>query len=210
MSIALERDMLRTTLRFLLTSTLVAACTDRSEDAKPDPMATAGDDAGTGYFDGDYTDGGDGSGDADDDDDDGDSADESDGTSGDCEGEECDDEGPACEGDPRWCVPDDDGDTCSHGPDFEATCEGGQWVCPEGFAFEEDVDCTPDGERDCLGAGCWIPCEPGDTPPDECWDQGPGECSDATVAPSCDRGMWTCPNGFDFGGFGESCTFPGG
>ncbi len=119
-----------------------------------------------------------------------------------------------------------------------ATCVMDQWECPSGFAFEDEVNCEwpiyCDGAPptcfeagDCEGATesadcaidtwacppgttleCSYACEPGDDPPDECWDQGPGECSDATVPPDCTDGTWQCPDGFDFGGFGEDCEFP--
>jgi hypothetical protein len=182
-----------TMTKFFFSATLLAGCTGRTGDAGTATMADDGDggdattdtadtDDGEGQTSGGATDGSDATG--------------SDGG----------DAAPACAEPQRWCLPFQDGGTCVHGPDVEALCDGGEWVCPEGFAFEEDIDCTPE----CEGAGCWIPCQDGDTPPDECWDQGPGECADSTVPPWCaDDGMWTCPNGFDFGGFGEGCTFPG-
>jgi hypothetical protein len=52
-------------------------------------------------------------------------------------------------------------------------------------------------------------CGEADTKP-ECWDQGPGECSDTTGSAMCgDDGNWTCPSGTDFGsGPGPNCCFP--
>ncbi len=67
--------------------------------------------------------------------------------------------------------------------------------------------------EECEGPGCFIPCQELDAPPPglaDCYDQGPGECGDATIPPNCaEDGHWVCPDGWDFGGYGEGCTFPG-
>ncbi|RMH00554.1 MAG: hypothetical protein D6705_00145 [Deltaproteobacteria bacterium] len=49
-------------------------------------------------------------------------------------------------------------------------------------------------------------CADGDMPPD-CYDQGPRQCSDATIPATCQDGVWTCPNGYDLGGFGDGCCW---
>ncbi len=189
-------------LTFFLASSFLLACTGRDSDV--DSMTSVGDGDGDGVGDGDgtgedgadpsATSGGDGDG------------------SGSAEGGTATDDGPApaCSGDTPWCLSDAVG-TCPHGPDVEALCEDGAWICPDGYNFEEDLMCTPEGK--CEGAGCPVPCQQQDSPPpgfEECWDQGPGKCADATAPSFCaDDGTWSCPNGFDFGGFGEGCTFPG-
>lgn len=53
-----------------------------------------------------------------------------------------------------------------------------------------------------------LACMEGDIPTESCWDQGPGECSDYGPPPACTDGVWACPDGYDFGGFGEGCEFP--
>lgn len=129
---------------------------------------------------------------------------------------------------------------CSDGvTEVPAECIVGEYACPDGYNFEDDVNCIPPAQceepapscfagGDCGGmtepAFCggteWIcgdgfslecghPCDQGQAAPDECWDQGPGECSDTTQPPSCVEGFWSCPDGWDFGGFGEDCRFPG-
>lgn len=130
------------------------------------------------------------------------------------------------------------GDCVDAYDDQPATCNVDQWECPPDYHFEDEVNCQfpeyCDGDAppcfeagDCEGATqpascaidvwacpadweleCIYPCSPEDTPPDECWDQGPGECSDTTMPPSCTDGAWRCPEGWDFGGFGEDCEFP--
>ena len=147
----------------------------------------------------------------------------------------------ACDGNAPTCFFDEPG-TCAHVVDeLPALCEGREWTCPAGYAFESDLQCTPEGEELCTeGERCWVGgdcgaesyeptcisgaptcdpgdalecawlCEPGDVPPSDCYDQGPGECADYAPPPNCDDGVWTCPNGFDFGGYGEGCEFPGG
>lgn len=145
-----------------------------------------------------------------------------------------------CDGNPPTCFQDEPG-ICAHIVDeLPASCEARAWSCPEGYAFEADLQCTPEEDVACTeGELCWIGgdcaaesyaptcvggsptcgqddaldcewlCEPGDVPPDDCYDQGPGECADYAPPPNCTRGVWTCPNGFDFGGYGEGCEFPG-
>jgi len=72
-----------------------------------------------------------------------------------------------------------------------AICDFEVWACPEGFTD-----------------ACAYPCDGGQAAPDECWDQGPGECSDTTQPPSCTDGAWQCPPGWDFGGYGDGCEWP--
>lgn len=91
----------------------------------------------------------------------------------------------------------------------EDTGEGTSEDTGEGTSEDSGGRTSEDSGEECEGPGCWIPCQPDDVPPDECWDQGPGECADSTVPPDCVEGMWECPAGWDFGGFGEGCTFPG-
>lgn len=50
-------------------------------------------------------------------------------------------------------------------------------------------------------------CAPTEVAPD-CWDQGPGECSDAALPATCDGTAWVCPPGWALGGFGEGCEWP--
>jgi hypothetical protein len=92
-----------------------------------------------------------------------------------------------CDGDAPRCWQDGD---CG-GESELATCNFDVWVCQGGFSQD-----------------CDYPCDGGRPAPDECWDQGPGECSDATQPPSCTDGAWQCPPGWDFGGFGEGCEWP--
>lgn len=174
----------------LLSSMLVLGCAGRTSD---DDLDDAADTYATGEGElGDR------------DEDTGDDPGES-GSSDDCGGPDCNSES-SCEGDAPWCVPAEDiSGTCSHGPYEESTCVLGDWECPEGFIFESEAQCVPE----CHDGDCAEPCEPGAIPPDECWDQGPGECADSTIPPSCTDGVWVCPEGWDFGGFGEGCTFPG-
>lgn len=146
----------------------------------------------------------------------------------------------ACGDDAPTCFRDEPG-ICAHVVDeAPATCDGREWTCPDGFALEGDLQCTPEGDVVCtegercfVGGDCaaesyeptcvsgmatcdrgdaleceWL-CRPGDEPPDDCYDQGPGKCADFAPPPDCTDGVWTCPNGFDFGGYGEDCDFPG-
>lgn len=218
----------------LLSTSLLGACTGRDAIDEDD---SAGDD-GT---DGDETNSGDdpdtagpmtAPSDGDGDGTDGDGTDDAttDGTDG--------TEPPACDGDAPTCFLDELG-TCSHVVDeLPAECEGREWTCPDGFAFEPDLQCTPKGKENCGDDRCWIGgdcaadsyeptcvsgaptcdpgdaidcawlCEPGDEPPSDCYDQGPGECADYAPPPNCNDGVWTCPNGFDFGGYGDACEWP--
>ena len=207
-SLATTHDMaLERHLSFFLASCFLLGCTGRSTDV--DSMTTAADGDGDGDGDGTAGDGDDptatSSGDGGGTGDGGDASTSADGGSATDDGP-----APACTGDVPWCLSDGVG-TCPHSPGTDALCEGADWVCPEGYNFEEDLICTPEGK--CEGAGCPIPCQQQDSPPpgfEECWDQGPGKCADATAPSFCaDDGTWSCPNGYDFGGFGEGCTFPG-
>lgn len=154
------------------------------------------------------------------------------------------DEGPGpdtCQGTMPTCFEDLPGQCAHIVNELPAECEGFDWVCPEGYAFESDLQCeTPtcidlEVQPDCwVGGDCagehypstcvddvdiceegdsleceWL-CAEGDRPPSDCYDQGPGKCADFAPPPNCTDGVWTCPNGFDFGGYGEDCTFPGG
>lgn len=108
-----------------------------------------------------------------------------------------------CAGAPPQCplVPGD----CSDVPP-DAICSAGEWSCPRAALVVPTVACSEaSGTYEDDGA---IPgCDGEDTPPD-CWDQGPGECSDAAQAATCDGEAWVCPPGWALGGFGEGCEWP--
>lgn len=116
-----------------------------------------------------------------------------------------------CEGEPVLCTDQSVRGECSDAiNDAYAFCMGGQWECPAGF-HDEEVRCTWPEYPEPVEPEDPRACAPGDTPPWEyadCWDQGPGECADATQLPSCEQGQWECPPGWDFGGFGDGCTWP--
>ncbi len=121
--------------------------------------------------------------------------------------EDCDGESVVCTNQSEY------GECSDYIIDAYAFCMGGQWECPPGF-HDDEVRCTwpeypeepevePEQEP---GAEC----TPGDMPPfdSDCYDQGPAECADATQPPSCEGGQWACPAGWDFGDYGEDCTWP--
>ncbi|MCA9706237.1 MAG: hypothetical protein KDK70_10350 [Myxococcales bacterium] len=117
-----------------------------------------------------------------------------------------------CEGEPVICTNQSRGGECGdYWVDTYAFCVDGQWTCPPGFHHDE-VHCTwPDWEPEEPPSEDPPGCAPGDEPPPEqadCYDQGPGECADATQPPSCQSGDWVCPPGWDFGNYGEGCTWP--
>ena len=52
-------------------------------------------------------------------------------------------------------------------------------------------------------------CTPDDEPVD-CYDQGPGQCGDATAPATCVDGEWSCPGNWALGGYGPDCCFEPG
>lgn len=117
-------------------------------------------------------------------------------------------ESDACEGMPPVCPGVDE---CTG--DDVAMCIDGEWSCPRaglveppsGCSLPEDGGTYDDGgtnEDDGPIPGCST-----EEPPD-CWDQGPGECSDAAQPATCDGEEWVCPPGWGLGGFGEGCEWP--
>lgn len=120
-----------------------------------------------------------------------------------------------CEGMSVLCTDQSRSGECSdYVIDAQAFCVDGQWECPPGF-HDDEVHCTwPDGPSEPVEPDEPVDpsaCAPGDTPPWEladCYDQGPGDCADATQPPSCESGQWVCPPGWDFGNYGDGCTWP--
>jgi len=144
-----------------------------------------------------------------------------------------------CAGTPPTCTDQSTSGDCSDAIEEQpAECVVGEYVCPAGYHFLDEIHCEwptyCDGDApvcfeagDCGGAtqpatcdldtwscapgftlDCAWTCDGGGPAPDECWDQGPGECSDTTQPPSCTDGAWQCPPGWDFGGYGDGCEWP--
>jgi hypothetical protein len=97
------------------------------------------------------------------------------------------------------------GADCSDAPP-DAVCVAGEWSCPRAGLVVPGVACS-EAEGTYEEEGPVPGCDGEETPPD-CWDQGPGECSDAAQPATCDGEAWVCPPGWALGGFGEGCDWP--
>ena len=80
-------------------------------------------------------------------------------------------------------------------------CIDGDWVCPRAGLTTPSAACSETTEDPPPS------CPDPDDPP-ECYDQGPGECSDAGQLATCEDGTWQCQPGWDFGDFGPDCEWP--
>ncbi len=130
-----------------------------------------------------------------------------------------DDDGGACVDAAPMCPP-VAGDCYGDSPAPE--CENGEWVCPraglvapsaacsedEGEVGEAESEAGTDGGSTHEDDGPVPHCDPDDPAPPECFDQGPGECADATEPATCDGTAWSCPSGSALDGYGEGCEWP--
>jgi hypothetical protein len=108
-----------------------------------------------------------------------------------------------CDGGQPWCTDQSASGECS---DYviaaAAFCMESEWACPPGFRFDEEVRCEwPEEEEDELA------CTSDDEFGPECYDHGPGDCSDTTQPANCTAGTWTCPQGWDFDSNQEDCDW---
>lgn len=94
----------------------------------------------------------------------------------------------------------------------DAVCLAGEWSCPRAGLVVPGQACSeasggPEGSATDEDDGPTPGCANEEAPPD-CWDQGPGECSDAAQPAMCEGTEWVCPPGWALGGFGEGCDWP--
>ena len=115
------------------------------------------------------------------------------------EGGDCDAAPPVCDLQPD----------CSDEPP-DAVCIDGEWSCPRAGLVAPAIACSEaEGEAEGEADGPMPSCgSGGDEVPPDCWDQGPGACSDAAQPASCDGSDWVCPPGWALGDFGPGCVWP--